>query len=91
MLVQQPPEIRIMVVVFQMGQFVDQNVFDAISWRLDQAGVHDDLTVGGTTSPLPGHVQHSERRRLVEPRQTDGQFAEPSGEMKAAVSIRILL
>ena len=42
--VDQPPEGSPVVVVFEMGKFMDDDVFDAIARSLHQVGVQDDLS-----------------------------------------------
>ena len=80
-LIQNLKKLGPMVVVHEMGQFVDDHVVDAGAWCFDQVRVQDDLTGGRAGAPLPGHIQKSEGRRGGHPRQLRRQVCQPMGKV----------
>ena len=44
--VDERPELRAVIVVFDVRHLVDQNIIDAGPWSFDQVGIQDDLTLG---------------------------------------------
>lgn len=54
---EQAVEVRAVVVLFQVAQFVDYDVLDACTGSLDQLWVEQEFPFGRTATPLRTHVQ----------------------------------
>ena len=65
--IKKPEEVRTVVVVLQVDEFVDQHMVYACSGCCHQLRVQDDLSAGRAASPLPGHFNEAKRRCGFDP------------------------
>ena len=52
MLINQPLKTSPVVVMAEVGEFMGDNIVDAITWCFDQVWIQDDMSIGGAASPL---------------------------------------
>ena len=52
MLIDQPLKPGPMIMVAEVGEFMGDNIVNAITWCFDQVRIQDDVSIGGAASPL---------------------------------------